>query len=226
MTQPATRKRPIPKREPVIVQRKAWVTATRLVVMGADPGFALSGAIILERERPGVPPRALLARVVETKKADQKIRSKLRVTNDDLRRYTETWAGVENIYMDHKPHALGVEGYRPGFKPKDEKKSKKHRGGGAATKTLAVYGGLIFWALTHRMFVAPFLPDDLKRRFCGRKSASKADMVHEMCKLVVDLPEMLDSVVKSKREHLADAAGHAFLVLEEIDEMRLMLGVV
>ena len=224
MTQRKTRTRPIPKREPVIVQKKAWATETHLVVMGADPGFALSGGVILEREMPGVPPRALLARVVETKKADKKIRSTWRVTNDDLRRYTETWAGVENIYMDYKPHALGVEGYRPGFKPKDEKKSKKHRGGGAATKTLAVYGGLIFWALTHRMFVAPFLPDDLKRRFCGRKSASKEEMIKAMCGLVVGLEEMLDAVVKTKREHLADAAGHAFLVLEEIDEMRLMLG--
>lgn len=222
MIQPATRKRPVPQRQPVIIQKKAWVTATRLVVMGADPGFALSGGVILERERPGVPPRALLARVVETKKADKKNRSSLRVTNDDLRRYTETWNGMSQIYDEHHPHALGVEAYLPGFKGKNQ---KKHRGGGAATKTLGVYGGLIFWALTLKMFVAPFLPADLKRRFCGKKSASKADMVREMCGLVVGLEDLLSSVVKSKREHLADAAGHAFLVLEEIDRVRLMLGV-
>ena len=169
---------------------------------------------------------AEVAKVIETKKAEKKERSRLRVTNDDLRRYTETWTGVEAVYNEYEPHALGVEGYLPGFRGKQkEGEPKKFRGGGAASKTLAVYGGLIFWALTHRMFVAPFLPADLKRRFCGRKSASKREMIHEMCKLVVGLEEILDSVVKSKQEHLADAAGHAYLVLEEIDQVRLMLGV-
>lgn len=141
---------------------------------------------------------------------------------DDLRRYTEAWSGMENIYKQYVPHALGVEVYQPGFL----KKSTGQRIGGSAgaVKSMAVYGGLIFWALTHGMFVAPFLPADLKKRFCGKQSASKLEVISEMCQLVVGLEELLALIPKSKREHCADAAGHAYLVLEEIDRVRVMLG--
>jgi len=203
--------------------KKRWATQERLVVAGADPGFASSGVVILERLSPGTSPMAKLAQVIRTEKSKKKVRGSLRVADDDLRRYREIWAGADQLYAEHQPHALGVEVFQPGFRNK--KTGKDNRGGTAgAVKSMAVYGGFIFWALSRGMFVAPFLPADVKRRFCGNLSASKQDVISEMCQVVAGLEEVLAGVVKSQREHVADAAGHAFLVLEEIDRTREMLG--
>ena len=167
-------------------------------------------------------PMAKLATVIRTEKAKKKSRGSLRVSDDDLRRYREHWDGVCQIFNEHQPHALGVEVFQPGFRGK--KAGKQIGGSAGAVKTMAVYGGLIFWALTMSMFVAPFLPGDLKRRFCGKLAASKQDVISEMCQLVANLEDVLAGVPKTQREHVADAAGHAFLVLEEIDKTREMLG--
>lgn len=211
-----------PKRESVQLQKKKWVNEKHLVVLGADPGFALSGVVVLERKGPGVVPVAKLAKVVETKKAAKKLRDIMRVSTDDVQRFTGVWAGFEAAYLEYRPHALGVEVFQPGFRKPG---SGRQIGGSAgAVKSMGVYGGLVFWALTHGMFVAPFLPSDLKRRFCGKQAASKQDVASEMCQLIGGLEELLAGITKSKREHVADAAGHAYLVLEEIDKMRLMLG--
>jgi Holliday junction resolvasome RuvABC endonuclease subunit len=211
-----------PETKQIKLPKKEWATETRLVVMGADPGFASSGIVVLERPAPGMMPKALAARVIKTKKADKKIRTTMRVSADDVRRYREMWGGVHGVYSEFRPHALGVEVFQPGFKAK--KGGKQIGGSAGAVKTMAVYGGLIFWGLTMNMFVAPFLPGDLKRRFCGKLSASKADMVSEMCQIVTGMEELLAGIPKGQREHVGDAAGHAFLVLEEIDKMRNMLG--
>jgi Holliday junction resolvasome RuvABC endonuclease subunit len=214
-----------PKRKPIVLQKKEWTTARHLVVMGVDPGFASSGVVILERISPEVMPVAVAAKVVATKKADKKLRSTLRVSADDLRRYRETWNEMCLFYDEFHPHALGVEVYQPGFRSKKFKGKQGGVGGTAgAVKSMGVYGGMIFWALTLKMFVSSFLPSDLKKRFCGRQSASKREIISEMCQLIVGLEELLASVPKSKREHVADAAGHAYLVLEEIDRMKVMLG--
>lgn len=214
-----------PKREPVIIQDKAWVTTSELVVTGVDPGFASNGIAVLKKF-PGVLPTVVLGRIIETKKAEKKARSHLRVSADDLRRYTECHAGMENIYRQFNPHAMGIEVYQPGFKSRKKGGEEQFKGSTAGqVKSLAVYGGFVFWALTHGMFVAPFLPSDVKKRFCGKVAASKEEVIHEMCKLVIGLRELLESVPKTKREHIADAAGCAFLVLEEIDKMKIMLGV-
>jgi len=190
-----------------------------LVVMGVDPGFASTGVVVLRQGAGGVD--CIFSGVVATKKAEKKSRGGLRVTNDDLRRYTEIFERMDNIFDRYNPTALGVEAYMPGFRGKND---QGFRGGGAATKTLGVYGGLIFWGLARGMYVSPSLPLDLKRRFCGKQSASKIEVEKAMCILVQDLREQLDRILKTKREHVADAAGHAYLVLEEIAKVKLMVG--
>ena len=130
---------------------------------------------------------------------------------------------LETASRQFDPQILGIEVFQPGFRSRS-KKGGVAGGTAGAAKTLAVYGGAVFWALTHRLFVAPFLPSDLKRRFCGRQSASKQDVLSGLCQLVDGLEDALSGVTKSKREHVADAAGHAYLALEEIDRMRVVLG--
>lgn len=204
-------------RTPVQVKpTKAWANPQALQrVMGIDPGFAETGLVILERPHPKLPPALVTARTITTKKATKKERTNLRVTNDDQRRYREIWTALEQFRVEFSPYAVGLEAYRV-FQGR----------GGNAWKTAVVYGGVIFWAHSRDLYVAPFLPTDLKKRFCNKKSASKGDVEAVLCQLVPGLAVALDSVAAGRREHIADAAGHAYLVMEEVAEHRKMLGLV
>jgi len=211
-----------PKRTPVSREvklvRKKWTQSDHQIVMGVDPGFSALGVVILERTNLGAKPKLIHAKVIETKKPKKKARTNLRVTNDDERRYREIWAKLDETYGEFDPYAVGVEGFRV------------YQGSGA--KTMAVYGGVLFWAYTRNMYPAVFLPSDLKKRFAGKQSASKFAVEEEMYPLIDGFKATIlgrdakgkSLFPKTKREHIADAAGHAFLMLEEIDRTRQMLG--
>jgi Holliday junction resolvasome RuvABC endonuclease subunit len=158
--------------------------------------------------------------VIETAKAKKKARSNLRVSQDDLRRYQEIYRAVEGVLDDHQVVAMGIEVYQAGF----QGAQGQRRGGGAASKTLGVYGMLVGLGTSRRLFVSPGLPSDVKRRFVGKQSASKAEVVERMCSAVEGLREALEGFPKTKREHVADAAAHAVLVLDEMDEARIRMG--
>lgn len=193
---------------------KAWTDPKApQLVMGIDPGFAEMGVVILERAHPDWQPRLLKALTLSTAKATQKERTNLRVTSDDQRRYRELWLGLDQVRSQYTPYAVGLEAYRV-FEGR----------GGNAWKTAVVYGGIIFWAHSCDLYVAPFLPSDLKKRFCNNKSASKDDVAQALARFIPGLESALDSVAKGRREHIADAAGHAYLVMEEVAEHRKMLG--
>lgn len=197
--------------------KKKWATEVKQRVMGVDPGLAATGVVILERESPGTPIRAVAVRMVKTKIAPKKGRSKLRITSDDQRRYKEIRTGLDLIWSEFDPYAVGVEVYT--FNP-------RQKGSIQGIKTMGVYVGTLFWAYSRNLFAAGFMPSDLKRRFCGKQSASKKDVERAMYKQVIGLEEMISAMPKGDQEHLADAAGHAVLVLEETDEVRKMLGLV
>lgn len=209
---------PLVKRYPVPLTEKQWASSIGQIVMGIDPGFASGGVAILKRSSPSPqsPVRALAVKFLGTEKATKKARNSLRVSADDFRRYKELWLMLEDLRIVYCPYAVGVEAYMP----------QGPRGGGQATKTLAVYGGVLWWALSRGLFVAPFVPSDLKIRFGGSKSASKEDVEAGLCREVEGLKELIAKIPKTHREHVADAAGHAFLVLEEIQRTKHMLGLV
>lgn len=189
------------------------ITTKRLVVMGVDPGLAKTGVVFLER-RGKEKPRALAVHVVETKPGKKKGSNTLRVTIDDQRRYKEVYTAIDSMCIDYTPFAVGVEAYLIG-----------QMAASSAWKTAVVYGGILYYAYANNMFVAPFLPLDLKRRFVGKQSASKLDVANGLFPLVDGLETMISVVPKTKREHVVDAAGHAFLVFEEIDKTRELLGI-
>ena len=203
---------PNPVRIPI--KTKRWVNPDKHVVMGVDPGFGTLGVVVLEKASPEIQPKVLVAKIIETKKADKKLRTNLRVTTDDQRRYKEVWGALCDLYDEYKPYAVGLEAYRV-FEGR----------GGNAWKTAVVFGGIIFWAHTLKLYVAPFLPTDLKKFFCNKTSASKKEVEEKLCFLVQGLKEALEDIPKTKREHVADAAGHAYLILEEVEQHRKMLGI-
>ena len=207
-----------PLRTPVRLlplKKKPWAMETKQVVLGVDPGFAETGVVILERERPGSPIQAVLARHIKTEKMKRKLRVNFRVTTDDQRRWKEIWGALDAIRGMYEPYALGVEAYVL---------NPRQKGSIFGIKTLGVYTGVLWWGWSRNMYAAGFLPQDLKRRFCGKQSASKKEVEDSILQQVIGLAELLGEIPETLHEHIFDAAGHAVLVLEETDEMRKMLG--
>lgn len=137
------------------------------------------------------------------------------MTVDDQRRWKEIWGTLDIIRGEYDPYALGVEAYtlNPGQK-----------GSISGIKTLGVYTGVLWWAWTRNMYAAGTLPQDLKRRFCGRQSATKKEVEKSILLQIEGLKDLLEEVPEKLHEHVIDGAGHGVLVLEECDEMKTMLG--
>lgn len=198
--------------QPIKLQKREWVSAPKLIVMGVDPGLASTGLAILEKA-PGKKASCLKLKVIRTKKADKKDRRNLRVTADDSRRLKEIRDGLAELFEDLRPQALAFEVYSP-----------YGAQGGSAWKTARVEGAVQMFGLEREILVLPFLPQDLKRGFCGRVGASKVDVQTALCEKVDDLRTAIQNFPKTVQEHVADAAGHAYLAFEEILRMRAMLG--
>ena len=198
--------------EPIKLEKKAWVAAPTLIVMGVDPGLAATGVAILEKAE-GKKPICLEMNVIRTQKAKKKDLRGMRVTADDSRRMREIWNGLADMERKFKPQALAFEVYTP------------HKAqGGAAWKTGRIEGAVQMFGLERGMLVLPFLPQDLKRGFCGKLSASKEEVLDVMSVKVENLERMVHTFNKTLREHVSDAAGHAYLAFEEMYRMRAMMG--
>lgn len=205
----------IPKRQQI--KKRDWnqmyLANPRQVIFGVDPGLRSTGIAVIERTG-RAKPKALHLQVIETKPTPKKERRTLRVTTDDQRRYKEIYTALDILCKEYEPFAMGVEAYLIG-----------QQAASSAWKTAVIYGGVLYFAYSRNMFVAPFLPLDLKRRFVGKQGASKRDVALGMFPLISNLETLVKKVPKTKQEHVVDAAGHAFLVLEEVDKTREMLGI-
>jgi len=135
------------------------------------------------------------------------------VTADDSRRMREIWNGLADLAVKWAPQALAFEVYSP-----------YRAQGGTAWKAARIEGAVQMFGLERQMLVLPFLPQDLKRGFCGRASASKEAVLEALCSKVENLEQMVQTFPRTQREHVADAAGHAYLAFEEVFRMRAMLG--
>jgi Holliday junction resolvasome RuvABC endonuclease subunit len=203
----------MPKRTPMKAsQKRAWVEQKTWVVMGVDPGMASVGVAILGKTESS-PPICYKLALLETKKADKKDRRGLRVSADDSRRLREIWSGLADVASEYAPQSLAFEVYQP-----------YRAQGGSAWKAARVEGAIQMFGLERGMLVLPFLPQDLKRAFCGGLVGTKNDVEVALSGKVERLGDELKRFPKTKREHLADAAGHAYLAFEEMIRMRAMLG--
>lgn len=98
-----------------------------------------------------------------------------------------------------------------------------HMGLGQAAKTIAVYGAALAAAFTAGVPVFVFQPYDLKKRFGGRKGASKEEVGAGLELIVHGLKENMASKVPQKtlKEHAWDGTGHAILAADEYMQLRL-----
>lgn len=206
----------MPKRTPmhnqVRVQPRPWVASKTWVVMGVDPGVANTGVAILGKTEGSAPICHHLA-IIQTKPASKKDKRGLRVSADDSRRMRDIWNGLAEIAVAHSPQALAYEVYSP-----------YRAQGGNAWKAARIEGAVQMFGLERGMLVLPFLAQDLKRAFCAKLSASKENVEDALTLKVERLGEQLQQFPKTKREHIADAVGHAYLAFDEMIRMRAMLG--
>ena len=104
--------------------------------------------------------------------------------------------------------------------------TRSHAGLGQAAKTIAVYGAALAVAFAAGIPVFVFQPSDLKKRFAGKKSASKEEVGQGVTALVFGLEEAMTIKVpqRTMREHAYDATGHAILGAEVYAQLRLDSG--
>jgi Holliday junction resolvasome RuvABC endonuclease subunit len=108
--------------------------------------------------------------------------------------------------------AVGVESYVP------------YRAAGSGWKAALAYQLVCCLAWDWGVAAMPFTPGDLKRAFAGRLKATKGDVIEAMGQKLVSFAAQLEGIAKGHHEHVADAAGHAYLALEEVYKVRGMLG--
>lgn len=188
-----------------------------LVVLGVDPGLASVGLSIVEYSDGKY--EILDSQLITTKKNDSKLCTNLRACVNDQRRYREIYDQLSKFAEPYPLSAVSVEAYTVSVW------GKRGGSGGSAWKAAVVYGGVCFWAFCHGIYVAPFLPVDVKSRFCKTKGASKNDVETALREEVKGFSAVIDSYLKTKREHVSDATGHAVLLLEEINRNRVMFSI-
>lgn len=184
------------------------------ILLGLDPGFASTGYCLLQRHGEHVLPLAV--GVIETAKTPKKQMRDLRVTADDFRRVKEIYYALQKLMHDFRPVAIAYEVYQPFV-------GVQMRTG--AWKTARVEGLITSMGLQHEAIVLPYLTGDLKRGIAVQKSATKVQVENAICDLVPELRPKFAAIAKTKREHVADAAGYAFLAFEELRRMAKALGV-
>lgn len=184
-----------------------------LQVMGIDPGLSSQGVVVLRQKTKTAPPEIAHAAVTKTEKlAGKKRKRDLRVSADDQRRFGELLGGLNAAVKTlgrSRLNAVCIEVYAA------------RMGSG---KAALAYGGASFWAQDHGYIVLPAVPQDVKRGICGKVSASKQDVEDRLRELIPGLQAELDKLPKTQREHLADAAAHALIGLQEMWDLRQLTG--
>ena len=181
-----------------------------LVTCGCDPGFSKFGIAILQLEDKKI--SIVSTRLIETQKSDKKTMRDLRVSADDQRRLKTFWDVLIDYFGRLQIKAAGIESYCP----------FPGQAGGSAWKVGFAYEMAVCACWAKNVTPMIFRPDDLKRRFLNKKSGSKLEIEEAIVELVSGAREELDKYPKTKREHIADAIGHAYLAMEELQKMRSM----
>jgi Holliday junction resolvasome RuvABC endonuclease subunit len=196
-----------------------------LVVLGVDPGIRTTGLSIVGLDNAGQY-CCLGSQYIETKKQDKKSINQLRTNIDDFRRYREVYEELEHLYISHNARlgqiisAVAIESYTV-MRYKNQKSEIII--GNNAWKSAVVYGGVLFWALSRQLYVAPFFPNDIKKRF-GKKDKSKEGIQLALESDVSNFYEEIHKYSKTKREHVSDATAHAVLLIEEIRKNKIFIG--
>jgi Holliday junction resolvasome RuvABC endonuclease subunit len=155
--------------------------------------------------------------VLTTKKDSKKVKTGLRVSSDDQRRFKEAWDLLQDFRKAPRygrPRSIGIEVYTP-----------RPGKGSSGWKVSQAYQLACDFAYHLEMQPVVSTPGDLKKRACGTVKASKGEVQEALPELIEGFTEALEGIPEKLREHAADAAGHAVLGWEEIQRIRKLAGV-
>lgn len=175
-----------------------------VITVGIDPGFAEMGLAALLCDLRTMEVDVLATKVISTKRATKKELRSIRVSADNSRRMEALWEGVHQFLREYRPGLVGIEDYNAYMAQSS-----------SSQKTLAAYGLSFGVCRTLGLVVQTYLPQDLKRTFGLTLGATKKDIEGALCGKMDSLGGFLDAVANSRREHVADAAGHGYLAMTE-----------
>lgn len=171
-------------------------------VLGIDPGFAHLGLSIYQPSTCSVKAWT----VVETEKSKNKT---LLAREDNVDRFS-TWAkGFISFVDPYLPHIVAVcsEGM------------SQPRAAGAAAKLFMSWGGILMWSHERNLPFFQVSPQELKKFFCGKKDASKDEMIAALKGYPVNLPAW--ATRKTLHEHQADAACSSIALVARVPALQL-----
>lgn len=187
--------------------------ALSVATLCCDPGFGSFGYGVVRYDKVARRHSPLEAGVIRTKKSPKKQR--VLVTEDNFARSVEIAEALWQICQRHAVRAITFESY-----------SMPQKAGKAAIVKIGYpYGALALLSVALRAPVVQMTPQQVKKKLCGDRGASKEDVERAVqrvllgldwdCGTVVvdgqsrpDVPGMLD-VTPSEREHAWDSfAGY------------------
>jgi len=161
-------------------------------IVAIDVGFASMGIVVLCIRARDL--GLVYKEVISTKPSPKKL--SIRSADDNVRRCREITRSVRRVIDEYEPAAVVLEMPSMG-----SKSAKAMRAMGLASGIIAaldvVYENLPFLYAT---------PTDVKVAMTGKKSASKEEVQSRAVEMI---PDILDGVNKTQREHVADALGAA-----------------
>ncbi len=164
-----------------------------LRALGVDAGTANLGLACVTLDAEG--PRCVGARYVATHQDKSLLRAM-----DDVRRLQLVLSAIDAAVVDWRPDIIAIEWYAP------RQGGQRH-----GWKTVLVVGAVVALAWCHATPCHPQLPAAL-RRFAG-DAATKQAVIDWATAHIVDFAHHLTPIARGKRDHVADAAGHAWLAL-------------
>ena len=183
--------------------------------VGVDPGFTNVGLATSVFNTETRESTVVDVSLVKTEKIEKKARSAVRVSTDDQRRAEEIIDDLCAYFDTHKPSIIVVEGYSPYSVPM--------KGG---WKTVLTQGSVLAIAKLKGILLYTLLPLDLKMHFLKKNKGGKNEVIAAVKSVHVEAAQLIDSLPKTKREHVADAIGYSLIGCAEIEkQMRITTGV-
>lgn len=172
-----------------------------MIVIGVDPSLCNVGLAVMELRPVGE--RVLQTRVFRTEPSPKK--RKLLVAEDNARRVSELVGGLDDAITQHRPVALVIES------PAGSQHAKSASALGMA------FALVVAVAKVRRLPLVQVTVNDVKLATCGRRDASKEEVIRAMEERY---PGIVWPEPRGVIEHAADAVGAVVAALDG-DTLRL-----
>ena len=168
-----------------------------MVILGIDPGFTSMGWALLEMS--GAQPLCLGASIIRTKPDN-----KLKRCDDNNRRCGIILNALNDIYKSSNKDSVLIAAEAQSWTTFQK----------ADRQVAMAWGVLSAFAEFHALPIIQIRPQEIKRNLTNDKSASKGAVESVLRTHVKDAGSHFDELIKTQRNHAADALGAAYASLD------------